>query len=94
MVWRLANVFVAVPKPSPKRLLPVSRSTDYFFFPDVRREQLSGPVAIQKGAADCVGLNGESCWHCVNITANPAAILDTVIVRLMQTVAVLANGPV
>lgn len=36
-----------------------------------------------EGAADCVGLDGESCWLGVNVTANPA-ILDTVIVRLKQ----------
>lgn len=38
-----------------------------------------------EGATDCVGFDGESCWHGVNVTANVnCAILDTVIVRLMQ----------
>lgn len=38
-----------------------------------------------EGATDCMGLDGESCWHGVNVTANVnPAILDTVIVRFKQ----------
>lgn len=34
-----------------------------------------------EGATDCVGLDGVSCWHGVNVSANVnPAILDTVIV--------------
>lgn len=46
----------------------------------------SSPAGCElEGAADCVGFDGESCWHGVNVTANVnSPILDTVIVRLKQ----------
>lgn len=47
-----------------------------------------------EGAADCVGLDGESCWHGVNVTANVnPAILDSVIVRLKQMLPCKLTAP-
>lgn len=41
------------------------------------------------GAADCVGLDEESCWHSVNVKASPA-ILDCHC-RIEENVALLAH---